>query len=111
MFVRTERDFSQGVISAWDLHTNCQLGFLYYDEHEDCVIINYLMTDPQAYRRGVATFLLSFVEKEFKKKIILGTQRTNEIARNLYKKCGFKQIGHVRLDPMSLILEKRSVLS
>jgi RimJ/RimL family protein N-acetyltransferase len=104
--IRIERDFSQGVIKAWDLNTNGSLGLLYYDEHETCVIINYLMTERYAYRRGIATYLLRFVEKEFKKKIVLGTQRWNMRARKLYKKFGFKEVGYVRLDPISLILEK-----
>jgi RimJ/RimL family protein N-acetyltransferase len=105
-FRRIERDYSQGIIAVWDLHTNVILGLLYYDEHEDCIIINYLMTYPYAYRRGAATFLLGFVEKEFRKKIVLGTQVDNERARKFYKKCGFKEIGRCRLDPLSLTLEK-----
>jgi ribosomal protein S18 acetylase RimI-like enzyme len=104
--IRTEWDWGMGLVVATDLHTHEQMGWVYYNEVESCVIIEYLEVHEHSQRRGVASLLLNLTQQQFNKPIRLGTQSVNERARAFYKAVGFTEIGRVRLRPDSIILER-----
>jgi GNAT superfamily N-acetyltransferase len=105
MFVRIEHDPSQGVVAASSYQTTDRIGIAFYDNHGDVVIINWLSTDEPWKRMGVATKILDYVRDYINPHIVLGTQTWNTVAIAFYHHYGFKQIGRVRLEPSSIVLE------
>jgi ribosomal protein S18 acetylase RimI-like enzyme len=104
--VRIERDLSDGIVVATDLHTHDRVGIAFYDDHGDQgVIINWLSTDPSARRRGVATQILDYIRDNINPHIVLGTQSYNPDARAFYKAYGFKEKRSCRLERSSLVLD------
>jgi ribosomal protein S18 acetylase RimI-like enzyme len=98
---KTEQELN--LVVAKDLHTNVELGKVYYFG-DNPIVVTDLYVREAARRRGVGTFLLKYIQKN--NKIILGTLTANVLAREFYKKVGFIEVGRMRLDPESLILER-----
>jgi ribosomal protein S18 acetylase RimI-like enzyme len=109
--IRIEHDPSQGVVVANDLHTHDRVGIIFYDNHGQTVIINWLSTDSSSRRTGVATRMLDYVRSHINNNITFGTQTNNMVARAFYKNYGFQEVGRVRLEPNSIILRYVSYTS
>ena len=78
------------------------IGFLRLKENTDkFYLIEDVFVAPNYRNKGVAIRLLnhafSLAKEKKRKKVSLNVQRTNTNAINLYKKCGFKEIGHTIL--------------
>jgi len=74
------------------------IGFLRLKENTDqFYLIEDVFVDPKYRNMGVATRLLNYAitlaKEKKRKKVSLNVRRTNTNAINLYKKCGFKEIG------------------
>ena len=104
--MRIEVDDTIGLVVVWDLHTHTILGWAYYCEMPEVVMINYLEVIETAQRRGVATLLLNFIQQQTNWEMYLGTQSSNHKARAFYKAVGFKETGRSRLCPNDLILQR-----
>lgn len=73
------------------------LGFVLYQLLEDEIEIHSIAVDPDSRRRGVSRKMFNFILDEAREKgikqIFLQVRRSNESARSLYKKFGFRIIG------------------
>ncbi|MBQ6538749.1 MAG: GNAT family N-acetyltransferase [Bacilli bacterium] len=70
---------------------NQVLGYLYYSDIYDRIEINQIEVEESNRSKGIGSKLLEYLLKE-DKNITLEVKETNDIAINLYKKYGFKEV-------------------